>query len=234
VEGERWALGARPQERLTMHRLSLFSEGQGVRKILALGAHADDIEIGCGGTLLRLLSERSDLEVTWVVFCSTPERAREAEASAQRFLERASRRRVIVKSHRDGFLPTEQARVKEEFEELKAQVSPDLILTHFRDDRHQDHRVVSELTWNTWRNHAIWEFEIPKYDGDFGSPNLFVPLDPATVERKIALVLEAFPTQAGKSWFTADLFRAVARIRGMECAAPDRLAEAFYGRKLVV
>src|SRR6185295_15946572 len=154
VEGERRALGARPQERLTMHRLSLFSEGQGVRKILALGAHADDIEIGCGGTLLRLLSERSDLEVTWVVFCSTPERAREAEASAQRFLERASRRQVIAKSHRDGFLPTEQARVKEEFEELKAQVSPDLILTHFRDDRHQDHRVVSELTWNTWRNHA--------------------------------------------------------------------------------
>jgi LmbE family N-acetylglucosaminyl deacetylase len=234
VEGERRALGARPQERLTMPRLSLFSEGQGVRKILALGAHADDIEIGCGGTLLRLLSERSDLEVTWVVFCSTPERAREAEASAQRFLERASRRRVIVKSHRDGFLPTEQAGVKEEFEELKAQLSPDLILTHFRDDRHQDHRVVSELTWNTWRNHAIWEFEIPKYDGDFGSPNLFVPLDPGTVERKIALVLEAFPTQAGKPWFTADLFQAVARIRGMECAAPDRLAEAFYARKLVV
>jgi len=217
-----------------MHRLSLFSEGDGVRKILALGAHADDIEIGCGGTLLRLLSERSDLEVTWVVFCSTPERAREAEASAQRFLERASRRRVIVKSHRDGFLPTEQARVKEEFEELKGQVSPDLILTHFRDDRHQDHRVVSELTWNTWRNHAIWEFEIPKYDGDFGTPNLFVPLAPAVLERKIALVLEAFPTQAGKPWFTADLFRAVARIRGMECAAPDRLAEAFYCRKLVV
>jgi LmbE family N-acetylglucosaminyl deacetylase len=217
-----------------MQRLSLFGEGAGVRKILALGAHAADLEIGCGGTLLRLLSERNDLEVTWVVFCSTPDRAREAEASAEHFLEQAALRRVIVKSHRDGFLPTEQSRVKEEFEELKGQLSPDLILTHFRDDRHQDHRLVSELTWNTWRNHLILEFEIPKYDGDFGSPNLFVPLAPATLERKISLVLEAFPTQAGKAWFTADLFRAVARIRGMECAAPDRLAEAFYCRKLVL
>ncbi|HET6982979.1 MAG TPA: PIG-L deacetylase family protein [Myxococcaceae bacterium] len=217
-----------------MHRLSLFSEGQAIKKILALGAHADDIEIGCGGTLLRLLSERSDLEVTWVVFCSTAERAREAEASAERFLEGAARRRIIIKSHRDGFLPTEHARVKEEFEELKGQGSPDLILTHFRDDRHQDHRVVSELTWNTWRNHAIWEFEIPKYDGDFGSPNLFVPLSPSTLDRKIALVVQGFPSQVGKAWFTPDLFQAVARIRGMECAAPDRFAEAFYCRKLVV
>ena len=217
-----------------MQRLSLFGEGQAVKKILALGAHADDIEIGCGGTLLRLLSERSDLEVTWVVFCSTAERAREAEASAERFLEGAARRRIIIKSHRDGFLPTEHARVKEEFEELKGQVSPDLILTHFRDDRHQDHRVVSELTWNTWRNHAIWEFEIPKYDGDFGSPNLFVPLSPATLDRKIALVVQGFPSQVGKAWFTPDLFQAVARVRGMECAAPDRFAEAFYARKLVV
>ena len=217
-----------------MHRLSLFSEGQAVKKILALGAHADDIEIGCGGTLLRLLSERSDLEVTWVVFCSTAERAREAEASAERFLEGAARRRILIKSHRDGFLPTEHARVKEEFEELKGQGSPDLILTHFRDDRHQDHRVVSELTWNTWRNHAIWEFEIPKYDGDFGSPNLFVPLSPSTLDRKITLVVQGFPSQVGKAWFTPDLFQAVARIRGMECAAPDRFAEAFYCRKLVV
>ena len=217
-----------------MHRLSLFGEGQAVKKILALGAHADDIEIGCGGTLLRLLSERSDLEVTWVVFCSTAERAREAETSAERFLEGAARRRIIIKSHRDGFLPTEHARVKEEFEELKGQGSPDLILTHFRDDRHQDHRVVSELTWNTWRNHAIWEFEIPKYDGDFGSPNLFVPLSPSTLDRKIALVVQGFPSQVGKAWFTPDLFQAVARVRGMECAAPDRFAEAFYCRKLVV
>ncbi|MGZ3480902.1 MAG: PIG-L deacetylase family protein [Myxococcaceae bacterium] len=217
-----------------MQRLSLFGEPGGIRRILALGAHSDDIEIGCGGTLLRLLAERPDLEVTWAVFCSTPERAREAEASAEQFLQGAARKRIVIRSHRDGFLPTEWAQVKEEFEELKREVTPDLILTHYREDRHQDHRVVSELTWNTWRNHLILEFEIPKYDGDFGTPNAFVPLSPATVEKKIELVLKAFPTQAGKSWFSADLFRAVARIRGMECQAEERLAEAFYCRKLVV
>ena len=217
-----------------MQRLSLSGEAGGARRILALGAHSDDIEIGCGGTLLRLVEEKPDLEVTWVVFCSTPERAREAEASAEQFLKGAGKRRILVKSHRDGFLPSEWTRVKEEFEELKREVSPDLILTHHGEDRHQDHRLVSELTWNTWRNHLIWEFEIPKYDGDFGSPNLFVPLSTATLERKIDLVLQAFPTQAGKAWFTADLFRAVARIRGMECQAEERLAEGFYVRKLVV
>ena len=124
--------------------------------------------------------------------------------------------------------------MKEEFEELKRELSPDLIFTHYREDRHQDHRVVSELTWNTWRNHPILEFEIPKYDGDFGTPSVFVPLSLATLERKIDLVLRAFPTQAGKGWFTADLFQAVARIRGMECQAEERLAEAFYCRKLVL
>jgi LmbE family N-acetylglucosaminyl deacetylase len=217
-----------------MQRLSLSGVSGAVQKVLALGAHSDDIEIGCGGTVLRLIQERPDLDVTWVVFCSNPERAREAQASAEQFLAGASKRRIVVKSHRDGFLPAEWARVKEGFEELKHQVSPDLILTHHREDLHQDHRVISELTWNTWRNHLVWEFEIPKYDGDFGTPNLFVPLSAATLERKIDLVLKAFPTQAGKSWFSADLFRAVARIRGMECQAEERLAEAFYVRKLVV
>jgi LmbE family N-acetylglucosaminyl deacetylase len=217
-----------------MHPLSLLGAASAPRRILALGAHADDIEIGCGGTLLRLLEEHPGLEVTWVVFCSTPEREKEARRSAESFLVGAARSTVVVKAHRDGFLPSQWPEVKEEFEALKAQVAPDLILTHQRDDRHQDHRTVHELTWNTWRNHLILEFEIPKYDGDFGTPNLFVPLRAATLQKKISLVLEAFPTQAGKSWFTADLFQAVARIRGMECAAPERLAEAFYCRKLVV
>jgi LmbE family N-acetylglucosaminyl deacetylase len=215
-----------------MHRLSLL-EGSGPKRVLALGAHSDDIEIGCGGTLLRLIAERRDLEITWAVFCSTPERAREAQASAEAFLEGAGKKRVVVKSHRDGFLPYSGAAVKEDFEQLKREVSPDLILTHYRDDRHQDHRTVSDLTWNTWRNHLILEYEIPKYDGDFGSPGFFCPLSEATLEKKIGLILSAFPTQAGKSWFSADLFRAVARIRGMECAATDRFAEAFYCRKAV-
>jgi LmbE family N-acetylglucosaminyl deacetylase len=216
-----------------MQRLALFPPGSGPRRVLALGAHADDVEIGCGGTLLRLVAEVPDLEVTWVVFCSTPARAQEARASAEAFLAGAARSQVIVKAHRDGFLPWSGAEVKDEFEALKAGPPPDLILTHYREDRHQDHRLVSELTWNTWRDHLVLEYEIPKYDGDFGSPSFFAPLPAATLERKIALLMRAFPTQAGKPWFTPDLFQAVARIRGMECVAPEGFAEAFYVRKAV-
>lgn len=211
----------------------MLAPGSGRLRVLALGAHADDIEIGCGGTLLRLAEER-ELEVLWVVFCATPQRAEEARLSAAHFLRDVHSSRVVIGTHRDGFLPYEGAAVKDEFETLKKQFQPDLVLTHYREDRHQDHRLVSELSWNTWRNHLILEFEIPKYDGDFGSPNLFVPLSATMLERKLAWVLEAFPSQAGKAWFSADLFRAVARIRGMECTAPERYAEAFYCRKLVL
>ena len=215
-----------------MNALTLLPQGKA--RVLALGAHPDDIEIGCGGTLLRLVAERPDLEVTWAVFAATPERAVEARASAAGFLAGLQAPpRVVVHDFRDGFLPWSGAAVKERFEELKRVVSPDLVLTHYRDDRHQDHRLVSELTWNTWRSHLILEYEIPKYDGDFGSPNFFATLPAATLERKIALLFEHFPTQAGKPWFTDDLFRAVARIRGMESVAPERVAEAFYCRKAV-
>jgi LmbE family N-acetylglucosaminyl deacetylase len=215
-----------------MNALTLLPQGRA--RVLALGAHPDDIEIGCGGTLLRLVAERPDLEVTWAVFAATPERGLEARASAASFLSGlAIPPRVVVHDFRDGFLPYAGAAVKERFEELKKVVSPDLVLTHYRDDRHQDHRLVSELTWNTWRNHLILEYEIPKYDGDFGSPNVFATLPAVTLERKIALLFQHFPTQAGKPWFTEDLFRAVARIRGMESVAPERFAEAFYSRKAV-
>jgi LmbE family N-acetylglucosaminyl deacetylase len=213
-----------------MESLGLLADGR-PRRILALGAHADDIEIGCGGTILRLAAEHRALEVMWVVFTSTPERACEARASACAFLEGVPKTTVIVRDYRDGFLPYAGAAVKDEFESLKREFSPELILTHYRDDRHQDHRLVSDLTWNTWRDHFILEYEIPKYDGDFGSPNFFGGLAAATLDRKVELVLKHFPSQARKPWFTADLFRAVARIRGMECAAPDGLAEGFYGRK---
>jgi LmbE family N-acetylglucosaminyl deacetylase len=215
-----------------MNALTLLPQGKA--RVLALGAHPDDIEIGCGGTLLRLVAERPDLEVTWAVFAATPERAVEARASAAGFLAGlATPPRVVVHDFRDGFLPYSGAAVKERFEELKGFGSPDLVLTHYRDDRHQDHRLVSELTWNTWRSHLILEYEIPKYDGDFGSPNVFAQLSKATLDRKVALLLQHFPTQAGKPWFTDDLFRAVARIRGMESVAPERFAEAFYCRKAV-
>jgi len=216
-----------------MRKISLWPGEPGVRRVLALGAHPDDIEIGCGGFILRLAEEHPELEVTWVVFSSTPEREREARASAEHFLAGVRQKRVLVKGFRDGFLPYQGAEVKSEFEALKPQVAPDLVLTHSREDRHQDHRTISDLTWNTWRNHLILEYEIPKYDGDFGAPNAFAPLPLATLERKIALVLEHFGSQAGKHWLTADLLRSVARIRGMECVAPEAHAEAFYCRKMV-
>jgi len=216
-----------------MLRLELFSGRDRPRRVLALGAHADDIEIGCGGTMLRLAAERPDLEVLWAVLAATDERAREAEGSAAAFLQGFAKSRVVVKRHRDGFLPYSGAAVKEDFEALKREFSPDVVFTHSLHDRHQDHRLVADLTWNTWRNQLVLEYEIPKYDGDFGSPGFFSPLTAATVERKIALVLEHFPTQVGKHWLTPDLIRAVARIRGMECVAPEMLAEAFYCRKAV-
>jgi LmbE family N-acetylglucosaminyl deacetylase len=214
-----------------VNRVSLFEPRSSARRILALGAHPDDIEIGCGGTILRLVAERRELDVLWAVFAATPERAREARASADAFLEGAATAKVVVRNHRDGFLPYSGAAVKDDFEALKREFDPDVVFTHHREDRHQDHRLVSDLAWNTWRNHLILEYEIPKYDGDLGSPNLFSWLPPSTVDRKIALILDHFQSQVGKPWFTADLFRAVARVRGMEAAAPEGLAEAFYCRK---
>ena len=221
------------QGALTMEPISLLGERSAPLRVLALGAHCDDIEIGCGGTLLRLAAERDHLEVRWAAFSSTPPRAEEGRASAAAFLQGVARADVTIGGHRDGFLPDEWAAVKEELEAIGRGFSPDLIFTHYRHDLHQDHRVVSELTWNTWRRHLILEYEIPKYDGDLGVPNFFAPLSAAVLEQKIALLLRHFPSQSGKPWFTPDLFRALPRIRGMECAAPEGLAEAFYCRKAV-
>jgi len=216
-----------------MRRIELLPERELPARILALGAHCDDIEIGCGGTLLRLAAERPDAEVRWVILASTPARAEEARRSAAAYLQGFARSQVVVHEFRDGFLPYSGAAVKEAFEAHKREYAPDLIFTHFRDDRHQDHRLVSELTANTWRNHLVLEYEIPKYDGDFGSPNFFCPLARATLERKIDLVLQHFGSQGGKHWLTRDLLQAVARIRGMECQAPEQVAEAYYTRKMV-
>jgi LmbE family N-acetylglucosaminyl deacetylase len=214
-----------------VNRLSILEGRADPKRILVLGAHPDDIEIGCGGTILRLVAERGGLEVVWAVFTATPERAAEAHASAGVFLQGVAKAKVVVRDYRDGFLPYSGSAVKEEFEALKSEFSPDLVFTHYRDDRHQDHRLISDLTWNTWRDHFILEYEIPKYDGDFGSPNFFATLSTSALDRKVSLLLKHFPSQAGKPWFTADLFRAVARIRGMESVAPEGFAEAFYCRK---
>jgi LmbE family N-acetylglucosaminyl deacetylase len=202
--------------------------------ILALGAHCDDIEIGCGGALLALRRSYPDADIRWVVFSSNDVRRKETLDCARRLLGPGAEERVHVEAFRDGFLPYEGAAVKEAFERVKHEVSPDLILTHYRDDLHQDHRLVNELTWNTWRDHLILEYEIPKWDGDLGQPNFFVPLTAADVDAKVAAVLEAHASQAVKQWLDADTLRALMRLRGVECNAPERHAEAFYARKLVL
>jgi LmbE family N-acetylglucosaminyl deacetylase len=201
-------------------------------RVLALGAHCDDIEIGCGGTLLRLLARRPAPEVLWAVFCSSPTRAREARASAEAFLRDATAARAVIHEFRDAFLPWSGPSVKEAFEALKEGFSPDVIFTHYRDDRHQDHRLVSDLTWNTWRDHLVLEYEIPKYDGDLGRPNLFVDVDETTLQRKIDLLESGYPSQRDRTWWGGDTVRALARLRGIEAAT--RYAEAFFSRKLVI
>lgn len=205
-----------------------------LRRLLAIGAHADDLEIGCGGTMLRLVRESPGLDVTWVVLAASGEREAEARASAAAFLDGAGEVQMIVHGFRDGYLPHERAAVKDVFEELKALVDPQLVLTHTSDDAHQDHRLVRELTWNTFRDHLILEYEIPKWDGDLGRPNVYVPLDEEIVARKVELLLEHFPSQAVKHWYDEDTFRGLLRLRGLECAAPSRYAEAFHGRKVVL
>jgi LmbE family N-acetylglucosaminyl deacetylase len=205
-----------------------------LNRILCLGAHCDDIEIGCGATLLTLLERNPGLEVHWLVFASSPARAEEARACAARFLDGAAAGHIEVMDYRDGFLPWEGARVKERFEALKGEVSPDLIFTHYRHDLHQDHRLLCDLTWNTFRNHVILEYEIPKWDGDVGNPNLYVPIDESIATRKITTIVEAFPSQAGKAWFEEETFRGLMRIRGMESNAPSGYAEAFYARKITL
>jgi len=203
-------------------------------KILCLGAHSDDIEIGCGATMLRLLSERPRSDVTWVVLSSGAQRAREARASARRYLPRQARAEVIVRDFRNGYFPFVGADIKDFFEALKLRLDPDLVFTHHGDDRHQDHRVVSELTWNTFRDHLVLEYEVPKYDGDLGRPNVYVPVDGPVARRKARLLLSSFPTQRDKRWFTEDVFLGLMRLRGVECASPSGFAEAFHARKAVL
>jgi LmbE family N-acetylglucosaminyl deacetylase len=213
----------------------IFGNSSGrLLRLLCLGAHSDDIEIGCGGTILKLAAIGRPVEICWVVFSSDHDREREACASAALFLKGIKRQRVIVKNFRNGFFPYVGTEIKEFFEELKQEFSPDVILTHYRHDYHQDHRTLCELTWNTFRNHMILEYEIPKYDGDLGSPNCFVSLDRRICRRKADYLCRVFGTQKSKHWFTPDTFEALMRLRGMESCSPTKFAEAFYARKLVI
>jgi LmbE family N-acetylglucosaminyl deacetylase len=208
--------------------------GEGPLRILCLGAHSDDLEIGCGGSLLRLLGERPGSSVHWVVFAAGPEREREARASAADVLAGAAQQTVVVEAFRESYFPYVGAAIKDRFERLKREVEPDLVFTHRRADEHQDHRLVAELTWNSFRDHLIAEYEIPKYEGDLGAPNLFIPLAEALARRKVELILRHFKSQAARRWFRARTFEAVMSLRGIECSAPDGWAEAFYVRKLLV
>jgi LmbE family N-acetylglucosaminyl deacetylase len=201
--------------------------------VLCLGAHADDIEIGCGGTLLRLLAERPDTIVRWVVFSGSEARRVEARNSAQSFLgEHAGDCQIL--DFRDGYLPFYGAAIKDVFEDLKGTVEPSLIFSHWGGDAHQDHRLIAELTHCTFRNHLILEYEIPKYDADLGNPNVFVPLPREELTRKIDFILANFPSQATRQWFDEETFMAMARLRGIGCNAPEGVAEAFYSKKLVI
>lgn len=203
-------------------------------RILCLGAHSDDIEIGCGGTILRLLAERPGCSVHWVVLSSTPEREREARASAADFLAQARECSVIVQTFRESYFPYVGAEIKDFFESIKRSVQPDVIFCHHRNDLHQDHRMVAELAWNTFRDHLVIEYEIAKYEGDLGTPNLFVPLTRQVAGRKVELLLQHFATQSSRTWFRADVFHGLMSIRGVECNAEEGRAEAFHTRKVVL
>ena len=204
-------------------------------RILVLGAHADDVEIGCGGTVLRLLAEHPGAEVRYVVFSASPVRGDEARAAAAELTAGAGEVTVDIHDFRDRFFPWDQpVRLKETIAELRKSFAPDIVFTHHRADLHQDHALIAQLSWTAFRDHLILEYEIPKYEGDLGNPNVYVPLDEATARRKVDLILRHYATQAGKGWFRAETFEAVMRLRGIECNAQPGWAEAFHGRKILL
>jgi LmbE family N-acetylglucosaminyl deacetylase len=214
--------------------LHIGRNGTGPARVLAIGAHPDDIEIGCAGTLLKLIEHEAISEVRWVVLSGTGERADEARRSAESLLDGVPTSEVVVRDFPDGFLPYEGQRIKDYFEELKVDFSPDVVFTHQRADLHQDHRLSCELTWNTFRDHLILEYEVPKYDGDMSAPNAFVPIEERLHRRKIDHLMSHFGSQLSKRWFKEELFSSLLRLRGMECNSPSSYAEAFFCRKAVL
>lgn len=212
--------------------LKISFAGRTPKKILCLGAHCDDIEIGCGGTILKLIRASRDLSVYWVVFSSDDDREKEALKSANDFLRNVKKKNVVINRFRNSFFPYCGVEIKEYFEALKKEFSPDIIFTHYRNDLHQDHRLINELTWNTFRDHLILEYEIPKYDGDLGSPNFFVHLDEISCRAKTEKILRYFKSQQDKEWFSRDTFLSLLRLRGVESNAPEKYAEGFYCRKI--
>jgi LmbE family N-acetylglucosaminyl deacetylase len=216
-----------------MKGLRLAEPGQRL-SVLCLGAHSDDIEIGAGATILQWQMAGVVLDVHWCVLSATGPREAEARASAADFLKGLQKVRVEAHRFRDSFFPAQSGDIKSWFEDVKGRVQPDVIFTHRGDDAHQDHREVSRLTWNTFRDHLILEYEIPKWDGDLGRPNIYMPISEAAMARKVELLMRHFGTQRSKDWFDEETFRGLARLRAVECRAPDRYAEAFYARKVTL
>jgi LmbE family N-acetylglucosaminyl deacetylase len=216
-----------------MHKINLFKENQ-EPKILCLGAHSDDIEIGCGGTILRLAEEYPKAHFNWVVFSAQSNREEEAKKSVQRFLANIECKVVDIQAFKDSYFPFVGADIKDYFAKIKDNFNPDLIFTHYSQDKHQDHRLIGKLTWQTFRNNLILEYEIAKYDADLVIPNLYVYLDESKVEKKIANICEIFKSQSDKEWFGKETFKALMRIRGLESNSPSKFSEAFYCRKMVV
>ena len=214
-----------------MLALDLARPGKTLR-VLALGAHSDDIEIGAGGAILSWIASGAEVSVDWCALSAPGERADEARASAMEFLAGAKQAEIHLGEFRDGYFPAERTAVKDWVEGLKRLEKPDVVLCHQRNDAHQDHRVVCELAWNTFRDHLILEYEIPKWDGDLGQPNIYVPLSEEVLARKIELLHKHFGTQRSKAWFDDETFRGLARLRGVECR--ERYAEAFFARKLLL
>ena len=207
-----------------------FDERREGLNLLLLGAHCDDIEIGCGATILKLIEKYKIGHIKWVVFASNVEREKEARACAEYFLEEVSSKEIIIKDFRDGFFPQMRSEIKNLFEGLKEGFSPDIIFTHYLHDLHQDHRLLAQLTWNTFRNHLIFEYEIPKYDGDLGNPQFFVEIEEEIIDKKVSALLKNYLSQSGKHWFDRETFYSIMRLRGMQSAC--KYAEAFYIRKV--
>jgi len=198
-----------------------------------LGAHPDDIEIGCGGTILRIIEEVPNADFYWAVFSGNEKRINEAREAAKVFLENAESKKIVIHRFRESYFPFVGASIKDGLEKLKREFSPDIVFTHYRNDAHQDHCLISSLTWNTFRDHFIMEYEVPKFDGDLATPNLYVHLNELHVRKKIDFILENFITQKEKPWFTEETFRSILRIRGIESNSPNKYSEAFHCKKIV-
>lgn len=214
-----------------MLNIQLFENNKKL-KILCLGAHSDDIEIGCGGSVLRLIKEMPEAQFRWIVFSGNELRNRETLKSASSFLKKIELKKIEIHNYQESYFPFIGSKIKDSFEKLKKTFMPDLIFTHYSKDFHQDHKLISNLTWNTFRNNVILEYEIPKYDGDLGRPNFYINLDESIVNKKINLIYDTFQTQNEKKWFSKDTFRSIMRIRGVESNSPSKYAEAFHCRKL--